>query len=351
MSERKIVNRCECSAEDRKPQMRTDQYKTEICSTCYEVISYEMPTKQKATRANGVKKVDKKERKANVDTILLPSQEVRLPNKEYSFNINTIYNEDCMETMKRMKTGEVDYVFTSPPYNVSQEKFAKYEDFSDDKSQQEYVDWSIKVISELLRVTKQHVFYNIQELAHNKIAIQCLLYHFRYNLKEKFIWRKSGGAAQHNHKVVSCRWEYIWCLSNQAPLYKNFTDVETLKDWHNVIEIKTTKNIHAKDHKAVFPLNLPRKFIERFGKEGDLWYDPFTGTGTTQRAAVLSGRKYVGSEMSSKVHKIAIKEIKNTIESPTLAFFDEMEAKEIPKPKVRAVDTGGKHKQIEMEIG
>ena len=35
------------------------------------------------------------------------------------FQINTIYNEDCFETMKRMEDGCVDVILTSPFYNTN----------------------------------------------------------------------------------------------------------------------------------------------------------------------------------------------------------------------------------------
>jgi len=349
MSERKIVNRCECSPEDRKPMFKSDTFKTEICETCYEVISYEIPPKSRSTvHRSGQTKASKKERKASVDDILLPSEQEKITERETSFIINKVYFEKCEVTMSRMKDHEVDYVFTSPPYNVAQEAFAKYGDYSDDKSQVEYLQWLVQIIDELLRITKQHVFFNIQELANNRIALDCLMYHYRYKIKEKFIWRKSHGSQATNSRVCSSRWEYIWCLSNQNPLYKAFEDVDSLANWTNVIEIKTTKNIHAKDHKAVFPLNLPRKFIEKFGREGDIWYDPFMGTGTTARACIKAGRKFVGSEMSKKVWNIAQKEIKQTLDNPSFDFLDEIEP--LPKPKTRAVDEGGKHKQIILDI-
>ena len=31
--------------------------------------------------------------------------------------INKIYNEDCLETMKRMPDNFIDVIITSPPYN------------------------------------------------------------------------------------------------------------------------------------------------------------------------------------------------------------------------------------------
>jgi len=41
--------------------------------------------------------------------------------------INKIYNENCMDTMKNMVDGFVDLVITSPPYNMmTQVKYNKY---------------------------------------------------------------------------------------------------------------------------------------------------------------------------------------------------------------------------------
>ena len=39
-----------------------------------------------------------------------------------ALQLNTIYNEDCLETMKRMPDDSVDVVFTSPPYNRKRKK-------------------------------------------------------------------------------------------------------------------------------------------------------------------------------------------------------------------------------------
>ena len=33
-------------------------------------------------------------------------------------HINTIYNEDCLETMNKMKDNFIDLIITSPPYNL-----------------------------------------------------------------------------------------------------------------------------------------------------------------------------------------------------------------------------------------
>lgn len=51
------------------------------------------------------------------------------------------------------------------------------------------------------------------------------------------------------------------------------------------------------------------KIIKSFSKEGDLIYDPFSGTGTTSIAALKLKRKYIGSEIVSDYHNLSEKRI------------------------------------------
>lgn len=47
-----------------------------------------------------------------------------------------------------------------------------------------------------------------------------------------------------------------------------------------------------------------------FSNEGDLIYDPFTGSGTTATVSKKTGRNYIGSEISEEYCAIATKRIK-----------------------------------------
>ena len=67
--------------------------------------------------------------------------------------LNKIYNEDCLEGMKRIPDGFVDLTVTSPPYdnlrtyngNIEQWSFAKFQG----------------IAKELYRVTKDGGYYNL----------------------------------------------------------------------------------------------------------------------------------------------------------------------------------------------
>jgi DNA modification methylase len=83
-----------------------------------------------------------------------------------NLELNKIYCESNLDTMARMQDKSIDYVLTSPPYNVGKNQMnggddtKKYKEFSDNTS--EYFEEQKTLILELLRVTKKHIFYNTQ---------------------------------------------------------------------------------------------------------------------------------------------------------------------------------------------
>lgn len=69
------------------------------------------------------------------------------------------YLLDCLDGMKKLESGSVDAIVTSPPYNLN----IKYGKYSDDKPRQEYLDWLVSIFREGKRVLKDngHLFVNM----------------------------------------------------------------------------------------------------------------------------------------------------------------------------------------------
>src|SRR6516225_6786452 len=59
---------------------------------------------------------------------------------------------------------------------------------------------------------------------------------------------------------------------------------------------RQASSLHEVSYRACFKPQLPRFFIERLTKPGDLVYDPFMGRGTTPVEAALLGRIPVGND-------------------------------------------------------
>jgi len=233
--------------------------------------------------------------------------------------INKIYCESNLETMKRMPNDFVDYVLTSPPYNVNTERIAKYNDFKDDLTQENYFEQQKELITELLRITKNHIFYNIQMVSGNKIALHKLIGHFANNIKEVIIWQKIGQPAI-SEKVFNSAFEYIIIFSNDEPNKRYFSDANFKRGTQsNIFKILNShSNPFAKEHKAIMPLDIPRYFMINFGNENDLWYDPYMGTGTTAVAAIEEKRNWIGSEISKDYLDIANKRLQPYLDQQTL---------------------------------
>ena len=78
-----------------------------------------------------------------------------------------IFNMDCLEGMKMIPDNSIDLIVTSPPYNnfrnrrtqAGREEYWKrtnivYDCFSDKMTDEDYAEWQIKCINEMVRILK-----------------------------------------------------------------------------------------------------------------------------------------------------------------------------------------------------
>tara|TARA_R100000789_G_C2999499_1_gene148387 strand:- start:72 stop:797 length:726 start_codon:yes stop_codon:yes gene_type:complete len=230
--------------------------------------------------------------------------------------LNKIYNKDCLETMAKMTDDFVDYSLTSPPYNLkeSSKKVSgfKYIEYKDDLTSEQYFENQKQVIEELLRVTKYHVFYNIQMLTGNKFALHRLIGYFYKYIKEVIIWDKGFGQPAISEKVFNSSFEYIIIFSSKDPNKRYFKDASFDRGTQsNIFRIKNKhSNPFSDKHKAIFPLDIPRYFMKAFGKDNDIWYDPYMGTGTTAVAATEEKKQFIGSEIFEEYCELANNRLK-----------------------------------------
>lgn len=61
---------------------------------------------------------------------------------------------------------------------------------------------------------------------------------------------------------------------------------------------RQASSIHEISYRGCFKPQLPAFFIERFSREGDLVYDPFSGRGTTVIEAGLRGRRVIANDIN-----------------------------------------------------
>ena len=104
--------------------------------------------------------------------------------KKIKVDFDKIYNESCLETLKRIPNDSIEAVITSPPYNLNlrirngtycsrqivKEISTKNNGFADNLPIDDYFNFHSEVIEELLRVSNR-IFYVIQIVTGSKRAI------------------------------------------------------------------------------------------------------------------------------------------------------------------------------------
>lgn len=231
--------------------------------------------------------------------------------------IDKITCADCIEFMKSMQDDSVDISITSPPYNIGssiRHNKDMYLEYKDNLTEEEYTGFIIRVISEMLRVTKNYVFFNFQILSNNKKSYIDILYKFKNNIKEFFIWAKPNPSPGVQPGLFANGFEIILCLSKWDFDGRTFKIHYTKQGTKSNTIIQKTNKDFVEGHYACFGKWLPRYFIECFTKDGDIVFDPFIGSGTTALSAKELNRRYIGCDICQDYVDIANKRLQqNTL--------------------------------------
>ena len=247
--------------------------------------------------------------------------------------INKCYNENCLDTMARMPDNFVDLTVTSPPYD----NLRTYNGYSFDFE---------AVAKELFRVAKQGGVVvwvvgdaTIKGSETGTSFRQALFFkEIGFNLYDTMIYAKPPRGAVGNNKTYWQTFEYMFILAKGKPKTINLicdrknkesrdgdNGTKRLKNGElltvkrggysdfgrrtNIWEYVIGKGLSTKDdfafkHPAIFPEQLANDHIISWSNEGDVVYDPFMGSGTTAKMAILNKRNWIGSEISEEYCKI-----------------------------------------------
>jgi DNA modification methylase len=194
--------------------------------------------------------------------------------------------------MKTMEDKTIDFVLTSPPYNRKRnDKYELYDDLIVD-----YYKFNVEVINELLRLTKNYVFYIIQTNFYNKQDVYKLIGKFSKDIKEIIIWEKSNPLPA-SGKAITNAVEYFIVLGDK-PLKSNTTYTK------NIIKSSVNSNM-PKFHKAVMKQEIADLIIEKFAYNSNNVFDPFMGLGTTGIAAAKNNKDFIGIELIKEYYDYA----------------------------------------------
>lgn len=254
--------------------------------------------------------------------------------------INKIYNENCLDTMSRMPENFIDLTVTSPPYD----NLRKYKGYSFDFE---------SIASQLYRVTKEGgvVVWIVADSCVNGGETltsfkQALFFNnLGFTCYDTMIWLKPSPQSPTEGRYYDV-FEYMFVLTKGKPKSVNLIvdrnnlsvgnvmgkESRSSKESRNktdgirIVSEKSrrfnvwqiSRGVSNTSHVAVFPEQLAADHIHSWSNEGDLIYDPFTGSGTTLKMAHLQKRNWIGSEISSEYTELANNRIKHYLTVKTL---------------------------------
>lgn len=248
-----------------------------------------------------------------------------------TFEINHIYNIDCLVGMKKLPENCIDLVVTSPPYDDLRNYKGYHFDFDN-------------IAVELLRIIKKGgiVVWVVGDKISNGDKTLTSFKHAIYfqkigfNVHDVMIYRKKNTPFMRSNAYTNC-YEFMFILSKGKPNTFNPLKTKTARQGlerlvHNkkadgvnkkvLGELKAEKTLTniwdyavglggstndkiAFKHPAIFPEKLAQDHILSWSNEGDLVFDPMCGSGTTCKMAKLNHRNYLGMEISEEYTKIA----------------------------------------------
>lgn len=247
-----------------------------------------------------------------------------------ALELNTIYNEDCLETMKRMPDGFVDLVVSSPPY-------FNLRDYANWETYESHLNSVSAWFSAMFRVLKQgrHIAWNIQdntpEPTKNGRHYYALMpdtikiaQNFGFEWDRNIIWSKNnatqvmfGSYPYPPNMIYSTVTESICIFRKPGKTdLSNKSDESKVpqKEWNYLKNNLWTFTPQTKSsHPAPYPIELPTRVIKMHSFVGDTVYDPFMGSGTTARACKDLNRNYIGSEISKEYCDIAEERLRQEV--------------------------------------
>lgn len=251
--------------------------------------------------------------------------------------INKIYNENCLDTMKRMPDNFIDLTVTSPPYDNLRDYNGYSFDFED-------------IAKELYRVTKKGGVVvwvvadaTVQGSETGTSFKQALFFkEIGFKLHDTMLYLKKGVTFPSNNRYYNTfEYMFIFC-KDKLKTFNPIIDRKNIWYGEKIHSTQREKNGDLKkkggcgkiigefglrynywfantesrgiqnSHPAVFPESLANDHIISWSNENDLIYDPFMGSGTTAKMVILNKRKYIGSEISKEYCDLAKKRIENT---------------------------------------
>ena len=233
-----------------------------------------------------------------------------------------VYLADCVELMRMMPAGCVDVIFADPPYRLSgggvtvkSGRLAPVDKGNWDRSTGSFEkdhEWNVRWLREARRVLKPDGTLWVSGTHHIIFSLGFTLQSLQYRIINQIAWQKPHPPPNALHTAFTHAHEtLIWASKGKGARHTfNYDLINSPNPTAQLSSVWRIPSVPKSEkrmgyHPTQKPLRLVRRALLASTREGDLVFDPFTGSGTTAVAAKELGRAFVGAELEGEFAKLA----------------------------------------------
>ena len=219
--------------------------------------------------------------------------------------LNKIYNEDCLEGMKRILDNSIDLIVTDPPYLINykskgrKDKEHRFKKVILNDDNEDLIKDYIKECYRILKDdTAMYMFCSAAKVDFFKTELEKY-----FTMKNMIIWEKDNHTAGDLESMFGRKYEIVFLVNKGIKKFngKRLGDVWKFK------RVLGDKQVHQNQK----PIELIEQCIEKHSDENDIIFDGFMGSGTTAVAAMNTNRRYIGFELDEYYYNVAMKRLNN----------------------------------------
>ena len=242
--------------------------------------------------------------------------------------VDKVYLGDCIEVISQIPDQTVDLVFADPPFNIG----IKYDNYNDDRSCEDYYNWSEKWIEQTYRVLKKTGSIYVAICDEFAAEINIILKKNGFYFRNWIIWYYTFGQNQRK-KFNRAHTHIFYFTKHRSDFTFNDSDIRipsarqlVYNDRRANPKGKVPDDVWEfsrvcgtfKERISNHPCQMPESLLERIIKvsscEGDLVLDPFGGTGTTAYVAKQLKRHYITMDVSESYFDVINKRLNGQID-------------------------------------
>jgi len=273
-----------------------------------------------------------------------------------TYQINKIYNEDCISALRNIQDKSIDLIIADPPYNLSKSnntwkwdnqtkglgfggKWSLTHTEWDDMPFKDYWDFTYLWLNESKRVLSPKGSIWIFGTYHNIGIINVIMQILGIEIINEIIWYKRNAFPNLSNRRFTASHETLLWGHTGGKKRQYFYDSMTMKlsdfpednlkikgkQMRTVWDIpnnKTKEELLFGKHPTQKPIRIIKRILLSSSKQNDLVLIPFAGVGSECVACSIYYRNFIGFELNNEYIKTANNRLQH-LENNTRLFNEE----------------------------